>query len=186
MLSFIHIYRLFNSKDFKESSCNERKAMLYAKYQKCCEKNFFPDWYKNWKYIQPFVEELVMCDMQATKLLVTETTWSNRVYNYQILNLEEIKHNKKLVTLWIAIQKLLGDNELADYLYMRDVKFYANKAIQNSMEQFLSENNSIKINFDIVEACTIRYFYISTYTQLAGMEAFNNSTSTEIVEAVIY
>jgi len=187
MVGIIHIYSLFNKKDFKEGTAEKRIAMLYAEYERCCEKKFHPDWRERWKHTLPFVKELVDCDMQVTKLLITETTWNGRTaYNYQILNLEEIKHNERLVTLWISIQHLWGYKELADYLYMRDTGFDSNKAIQNSMEQFYSKNNDIRINWDVVRACTIRYFNIFGHTYSDGMEAFNNSTSTRIVEALIY
>lgn len=187
MVGINHIYDLFNKKEFKEGTLEKRVAMLHAEYERCCEKKFYPDWRERWNYAFPLAKELVTCDMQVTQLLVTETTWNGRVgYNYQILNLEEIKHNEKLVTLWIAIQKLWGYKDLGDYLYMRYIGFDNNRAIQNSMEQFFSENTNIRKNWDVVRACAIRYFNIFDHTYTDGMEAFYNSTSTRIVEALIY
>ena len=187
MVGIIHVYSLFNNKEFKDGSLEKRVAMLHTEYERCCEKKFHPDWRERWNYALPFVKQLVECDMRVTKLLVTETTWKGRIaYNYQILNLEEIKHNKELITLWIAIQNLWGYKELADYLYMRDTGFDGNNAIQISMEQFYSRNSSIRKNWDVVKAGTIRYFNLYGHTNYDGMEAFYNSTSTRIVEALIY
>ena len=187
MVGIIHIYSLFNKKEFKEGTVEKRVAMLHAEYERCCEKKFYPDWRERWNYALPLVKELVACDMKVTKLLVTETTWKGRVgYNCQILNMEEIKHNDKFVALWIAIQKLWGYKDLADYLYMEYIGFDNNRAIQNSMEQFFSENTNIRMNWDVVRACEIRYFNILGHTYSDGMEAFYNSTSTRIVEALIY
>lgn len=187
MVGIIHIYSLFSGRDFKEGSKEKRMEMFYDMYERCCEKKFHPDWREKWEYTLPFVKELVDCNMQVTELLITETTWNGRTaYNYQILNLDEIKHNERLVTLWLTIQRLWGYKELADYLYMRYTGFDSNKAIQKSMKQFCSENNDIRINWDGIRACTIRYFDIFGYSYSNGMEAFNNSTSTRIVEALIY
>ena len=40
MVGIIHIYSLFNKKEFKEGTVEKRVAMLHAEYERCCEKSF--------------------------------------------------------------------------------------------------------------------------------------------------
>lgn len=187
MVGIIHIYNLFTEKEFKEGTLEKRVAMFYAKYERCCEKTLHPEWHEKWEYTLPLVRELVTCDFQVTRLLVTETAaGGKKPYNYQVLNLEEIKHNDKLITLWLAIQNLWGYGNMGDHLHMREVGFEDNPAIQKSMRQFYSENPNEKENESVVKPCTIRYFNISLISRADGDEAYNNSTTTKSIIALIY
>lgn len=204
-------YELCNSSQFKE-------ATLEARVEMVCKK--FPNW--NRDDVLPVVKELVECDMRLTKLLVTETGYHDiEGYNYQVLNLEKIKHNEEFIGLWVKIAALLKPESIVDeskwiskwrginggyeclsfsesnVMFIRNIGFNENNAIQKSMKQFCYRYN-INLDRANLNCCRIIYFGVlyeyfididdpecESALRKCYVGVGNCSTMTKIVEALI-
>ena len=189
MTSIFAMWKLFEKREFKEANENKRIKMFYDEYARTTETKFYPDWKEKWEMSEPLVRQLVSKEFKTTEFLLTRTNWrGNYEYNYQLLNLEKIRHNPEIITLWLAIQSIWGYKDCRDSLSMKSIGYnYDSQAIKESVDLFYSEHLNMVpiINYDVVQVCTVRYFDLISYNSSENEEAFYNGTTTRTVKAIV-